>query len=121
MASVLSFAAELCLAHPDPYPSAGATSWSPTRSPTSCSMLPCSCSRVWARARGEFFSFLVSQRAVVGLVGILSWMVFAAQFFSLSRLPSASPSQADHGLLRLRRGDASDWYVRRDLQRYSFD
>lgn len=39
----------------------------------------------YGRELGEFFSFLTRERAVVGLVGILSWMIFAAQFFSLMR------------------------------------
>jgi membrane protein len=39
----------------------------------------------YGRELGEFFAFLTRERAVVGLVGVLSWMVFATQFFSLMR------------------------------------
>jgi membrane protein len=39
----------------------------------------------YGRELGEFFSLLTRTRAVVGLVGIMSWGIFAAQFFSLMR------------------------------------
>jgi uncharacterized BrkB/YihY/UPF0761 family membrane protein len=39
----------------------------------------------YGRELGEFFSFLTRERAVAGLVGILSWMIFATQFFSMMR------------------------------------
>jgi membrane protein len=39
----------------------------------------------YGRELGEFFSFLTRERAVVGLVGVLSWAIFATQFFSLMR------------------------------------
>ena len=39
----------------------------------------------YGRELGEVFSFLTRERAVAGLVGIVSWAVFATQFFSLTR------------------------------------
>jgi membrane protein len=39
----------------------------------------------YGRELGEFFAFLTRERAVVGLIGIMSWAIFAAQFFSLMR------------------------------------
>ncbi len=86
MASALSFAAELCLVPLTLilFSLAGYLMESDTIADylfdAATLLLP-----AYGRELGEFFSFLVSQRAVVGLVGILSWMVFAAQFFSLMR------------------------------------
>src|SRR5712691_12513098 len=39
----------------------------------------------YGRELGEFFSFLTRERAVAGLVGLLSWAVFTTPFFSLVR------------------------------------
>jgi len=39
----------------------------------------------YGRELGEFFSFLTRERAVAGLVGILSWGIFTTQFFSVIR------------------------------------
>jgi membrane protein len=86
MASALSFAAELCLAPLTLllFSLAGYLMESERIADylfdAATLLLP-----AYGRELGEFFSFLISKRAVVGLVGILSWMVFAAQFFSLMR------------------------------------
>src|SRR5438552_6259565 len=39
----------------------------------------------YGRELGEFFSFLTRERAVAGLVGVLSWGIFTTQFFSVIR------------------------------------
>jgi membrane protein len=39
----------------------------------------------YGRELGELFAFLARERAVAGVVGIVSWAVFATQFFSLMR------------------------------------
>src|SRR2546429_8109212 len=39
----------------------------------------------YGRELGEFFSFLTKERAVAGLVGVLSWGIFTTQFFSVIR------------------------------------
>ena len=86
MASALSFAAELCLAPLTLilFSLAGYLLESDKIADylfdAATLLLPAD-----GRELGEFFSFLVKERAVVGLVGILSWMIFAAQFFSLMR------------------------------------
>src|SRR5438093_3326682 len=39
----------------------------------------------YGRELGEFFSFLTRERAVAGLVGVLSWGIFTTQSFSVIR------------------------------------
>jgi membrane protein len=86
MASALAFAAELCLAPLTLilFALAGYLMESDKIADylfdAATLLLP-----AYGRELGEFFSFLVRQRAVVGLVGVLSWMVFATQFFALMR------------------------------------
>lgn len=86
MASALSFAAELCVAPLTLilFSVAGYLMESDKIADylfdAATLLLP-----AYGRELGEFFSFLIRKRAVVGLVGILSWMVFATQFFSLMR------------------------------------
>jgi membrane protein len=86
MAAALSFAAELCLAPLTLmlFALAGYLMESDKIADhlfdAAALLLP-----AYGRELGEFFSFLVRTRAVVGLVGVLSWMIFASQFFSLMR------------------------------------
>jgi membrane protein len=86
MASALAFAAELCLAPLTLilFSLAGYLMESDRIAEylfdAAALLLP-----AYGRELGEFFSFLIRQRAVVGIVGVLSWMVFATQFFALMR------------------------------------
>src|SRR5437867_10892964 len=77
----------------------------------------------YGRELGEFFSFLTRERAVAGLVGVLSWGIFTTQFFlgdPHGREPGVPRAREAWPGARLCRGSAHGghrWLTRDHLHR----